>query len=57
MGYKIPDLKEDIKNTVMHYMATVDEVLTPTTLTSELCETIADQLCDRVDEEFEKIER
>lgn len=58
MGYKTPDLKEDIKNTIYDYfnthghrLASYDRVLT-----DQLCDDLAEELCERVDKQFEKIE-
>ena len=59
MGYKIPDLKEDIKGTIIDYFNTHGHRLVEdgNTLTDELCDDFAEDVCDRVDKQFEKIER
>ena len=54
MGYKIPDLKEDIENNVFEYM---DKFNCPQVFTDELRQTIAEDINDIVDKHFKKIER
>jgi len=54
MGYKIPDLKEDIENSVFDYM---DKYDCPQVFTDELRQTIAEDVNEIVYKHFEKIER
>jgi len=55
MGYKIPDLKEDIENSVFDYM---DKYDCPQVFTDELRQTIAEDIVNEiVYKHFEKIER
>lgn len=55
MGYKIPDLKEEIQFAVFDYM---DKLDCPQTLTDELRQTIAEDIAyDILDKHFNKIER
>ena len=55
MGYKIPDLKEDIQAAVFDYM---DKYDCPQTFTDELRQTIAEDIAyDILDKHFERIER
>ena len=58
MGYKIPDLKEDLKDAIYDYFNTHGHRLSQggIVLTDELCDDFAEDLCDRVDQKFEKIE-
>ena len=59
MGYKIPDLKEEINNSIYDYFNTHGHKLSQdgNVLTDELCDDFAEDLCDRVEKLFEKVER
>mgnify|MGYP001278823716 FL=1 len=58
MGYKISDLKQDLKDAVYNYFNTHGHRSAEdfTVLTDGLCDDFAEELCDRIDQEFEKIE-
>ena len=56
MGYKIPDLKQDLKDAIYDYFNTHGHRLSQggIVLTDELCDDFVEDLCDRVDQKFEK---
>tara|TARA_R100001509_G_C4688089_1_gene155883 strand:- start:202 stop:381 length:180 start_codon:yes stop_codon:yes gene_type:complete len=58
MGYKIPDLKQDLKDAIYNYFNTHGHKLVSdgAVLTDSLCDDLAEDLCDEVDEKFEKIQ-
>jgi hypothetical protein len=58
MGYKISDLKQDLKDSIYNYFNTHGHrsAKDVAVLTDSLCDDFAEDLCDRVDQEFEKIE-
>ena len=58
MGYKVPDLKQDLKDAIYNYFNTHGHRLSNVgaVLTDSLCDDFAEDLCDRIDQEFEKIE-
>ena len=54
MGYKIPDLKEDIENSVFDYM---DKYDCPQVFTDELRQTIAEDVNEIVYKHFAQYEK
>ena len=54
MGYKIPDLKEDIHWDIMNYLDSYDA---PFTFTNETKKMMQLHIEDIIDHKFEKIER
>jgi hypothetical protein len=57
MGYKVPDLKQDLKDAIYDYFNTHGHKVSQggIVLTDELCDDFAEDLCDRVDQKFEKL--
>ena len=57
MGYKILDVKADIHEDVEKMFETLKGEVVPSVFTNEFAETLSEDICDIVDNHFEKIER
>ena len=57
MGYKMLDVKADIHEDVEKMFETLKGEVVPSVFTNEFAETLSEDICDIVDEHFEKIER
>jgi len=56
MGIKIQDVKEQIQEDVIAYMDVLKQEVVPSVFTNEFAETLNDDICDIVVNNFKKLE-